>query len=558
MKREMRHVRFGTTVAAIPTALRRRPSPRVTVPVVALLALGASACQPDFDLVLEGGTVIDGTGSAGMRADVGVHGGRIVEVGDLSARSAVERVDVTGHVVAPGFIDAHTHSRGAIFDIPTADNFILQGVTTLVEGNDGSSPLDIGYWYDSLTAHGGTAPNFAMFVGHGSIRTEVLGRADRAPSADELARMRDLVEEAMADGALGLSTGLFYLPGSFATTEEAIELARVAGAHGGIYISHMRNEGDRVFESIEETIRIGREAGIPVQMTHHKIGAWRNFGRAPESIAMMAEARAEGVDITFDQYPYTASSTSLSTIIPRWAQEGDRLPERLADPATRTRIVADMVEWVEMRFASDPSKIQLVSCSFDEEVEGAFPSDMAGITLADILTARGSGGEVATADLILEIDQAGGCGAIFHSFDEGDVQTLMQSEFGMIGSDGSLVHFGRASPHPRGYGTFPRVLGHYARDLGVISVEEAVRRMTSAPADRLGFVERGRIEPGMIADLVVFDPATVIDRATFDDPHQYPVGIPHVFVAGEAVVSEGDVTGARPGVVLRGRGYQSR
>ncbi|MGB1839840.1 MAG: N-acyl-D-amino-acid deacylase family protein [Longimicrobiales bacterium] len=558
MKREMRHVRFGTTVAAIPTALRRRPSPRVTVPVVALLALGASACQPDFDLVLEGGTVIDGTGSAGMRADVGVHGGRIVEVGDLSARSAVERVDVTGHVVAPGFIDAHTHSRGAIFDIPTADNFILQGVTTLVEGNDGSSPLDIGYWYDSLTAHGGTAPNFAMFVGHGSIRTEVLGRADRAPSADELARMRDLVEEAMADGALGLSTGLFYLPGSFATTEEAIELARVAGAHGGIYISHMRNEGDRVFESIEETIRIGREAGIPVQMTHHKIGAWRNFGRAPESIAMMAEARAEGVDITFDQYPYTASSTSLSTIIPRWAQEGDRLPERLADPATRTRIVADMVEWVEMRFASDPSKIQLVSCSFDEEVEGAFPSDMAGITLADILTARGSGGEVATADLILEIDQAGGCGAIFHSFDEGDVQTLMQSEFGMIGSDGSLVHFGRASPHPRGYGTFPRVLGHYARDLGVISVEEAVRRMTSAPADRLGFVERGRIEPGMIADLVVFDPVTVIDRATFDDPHQYPVGIPHVFVAGEAVVSEGDVTGARPGVVLRGRGYQSR
>ena len=557
MKREMRLVRFAIE-AVIPPVLRRRPCRRVTAGVVTLLALGASACQPDFDLVLEGGTVIDGTGSAGMRSDVGVHGGRIVEVGDLSGRSAAERLDVTGHVVAPGFIDAHTHSRGTIFEIPTADNFVLQGVTTLVEGNDGSSPLDIGHWYDSLAAHGGTAPNFAMFVGHGSIRTEVLGRADRAPSDDELARMRDLVEEAMADGALGLSTGLFYLPGSFATTEEAIELARVAGAHGGIYISHMRNEGDRVFESIEETIRIGREAGIPVQMTHHKIGAWRNFGRAPESIAMMADARADGVDITFDQYPYTASSTSLSAIIPRWAQEGDRLPERLADPETRRRIVSDMVEWVEMRFASDPAKIQLVSCSFDDEAAGAFPAEMAGITLADILDARGMEGEVATADLILEIDQAGGCGAIFHSFDEGDVQTLMQSGFGMIGSDGSLVHFGRASPHPRGYGTFPRVLGHYARDLGVISVEEAVRRMTSAPADRLGFAERGRIEPGMIADLVVFDPATVIDRATFDDPHQYPVGIPHVFVAGEAVVRDGDVTGARPGTVLRGPGYQSR
>jgi len=558
VKAEMRHVRSGTTVAAI-TPVSHRPSRLgAALGVVALCLLGASGCQSDLDLVLEGGTVIDGTGAPGISADVGIRGGRIAEVGDLSGRSAVERIDVAGHVVAPGFIDPHTHSRGTIFDIPTADNFVLQGVTTLVEGNDGSSPLDVGHWYDSLTAHGGTAPNFAMFVGHGSIRAEVLGSADRGPSDDELARMRNLVEGAMADGALGLSTGFFYLPGSFATTEEAIELARVAAAHGGIYISHMRNEGDRVFESIEETIRIGREAAIPVQMTHHKIGAWRNFGRAPESIAMMAEARAEGVDISFDQYPYTASSTSLSAIIPRWAQEGDRLTERLADPETRTRIVADMVEWVEMRFASDPSKIQLVSCSFDDEAARAFPSEMAGITLADILAARGVQGEVATADLILEIDRAGGCGAIFHSFDERDVQTLMQSEFGMIGSDGSLVHFGRASPHPRGYGTFPRVLGHYARDLGVISLEEAVRRMTSAPADRLGFDERGRIEPGMFADVVVFDPGTVIDRATFDDPHQYPVGIPHVFVAGEAVVRDGSVTGARPGVILRGPGYQSR
>jgi len=386
----------------------------------------------------------------------------------------------------------------------------------------------------------------------------VLGRDDRVPSDEELTRMRQLVDGAMIDGALGLSTGLFYLPGSFASTEEVVELARVAAAHGGIYISHMRNEGDRVFRSIEETVRIGREAAIPVQMTHHKIGAWRNFGRAPESIATMEAARAEGIDITFDQYPYTASSTSLSAIIPRWAQEGDRLTERLGDPATRQRIVDDMVEWIEMRFASDPSKIQLVSCSLDEESAAAFPSEMAGITLADILVARDVEGEVATADLILEIDQAGGCGAIFHSFDEDDVQTLMQSEFGMIGSDGSLVHFGRASPHPRGYGTFPRVLGRYVRDLGVLSLEEAVRRMTSAPAERLGFDERGRIEVGMVADLVVFDPETVTDRATFDEPHQYPDGIPHVFVAGQAVVRAGEVTGALPGVILRGPGYQSR
>lgn len=522
-----------------------------------VLLLGASACEADFDLVLDGGTVLDGNGDFGVVADVGVRDGRIVDVGDLSGRSAVERLDVSGLAVAPGFIDPHTHSRGTIFEIPTADNFVLQGVTTLVEGNDGNSPLDLARWYDSLTANGGTAPNFAMFVGHGAIRREVLGSADRAPSPPELERMRGLVDQAMVDGALGLSTGLFYLPGSFATTEEVIDLARVAAAHGGIYISHMRNEGDRVFESIEETIRIGREAGIPVQMTHHKIGAWRNFGRAAESIAMMEAARADGVDITFDQYPYTASSTSLSAIIPRWAQEGDRLADRLADPATRRRVMDDIVEWVEMRFAGDPSKIQLVSCSFDSGDAAGFPAEMAGITLADILAARDVEGAFATADLILEIDEAGGCGAIFHSFDEGDVQTLLRSELGMIGSDGSLVHFGEASPHPRGYGTFPRVLGRYARELGVIDLPEAVRRMTSAPADRLGFDDRGRIEVGMVADIVVFDPETVIDRATFDEPHQYPVGIPHVFVAGEAVVRDGAVTGARPGVVLRGPGHES-
>ncbi|MBT8489395.1 MAG: D-aminoacylase, partial [Gemmatimonadetes bacterium] len=505
----------------------------------------------DFDLVLEGGLVIDGTGSDGVAADVGVRAGRIVEVGDLSGRASEARIDVDGDVVAPGFVDPHTHSRGTIFEIPTADNFVLQGVTTLVEGNDGSSPLRVAAWYDSLTAAGGTAPNFAMFVGHGTIRQEVMGSDDRPPSEAELERMKELVADAMEDGALGLSTGLFYLPGSFASTEEVIELASVAAEYGGTYISHMRNEGDGVFDSIRETIRIGREAGIPVQMTHHKIGAWRNFGRASESLALIEEARAEGVDITFDQYPYTASSTGLSAIIPRWAQEGDRLTERVRDPATRRRIVEDMIAWIEMRFAGDPSKIQLVSCDFDDDVSG-FPDEMAGLTLADVLVARGVAADPeAVADLILEIDAAGGCGAIFHAFDEGDVRTLMASEFGMIGSDGSLVHFGRASPHPRGYGTFPRVLGRYVRDLGVISLEEAVRRMTSAPALRFGFHDRGRIAPGLVADITVFDPETVIDRATFEDPHRYPVGIRFVFVNGVLVARDGEVTGERPGVILR-------
>lgn len=502
--------------------------------------------------------MFDGTGAPPAQADVGIRGLQIAEVGDLSTASAAERIDVSGLAVAPGFIDPHTHSRGTIFEIPTADNFVLQGVTTLVEGNDGGSPLELAVWYDSLATAGGTAPNFAMFIGHNSIRSEVIGSDDRAPTEFELEEMRAWVAKGMAEGALGLSTGLFYLPGSFAATEEVIELAKVAGASGGIYISHMRNEGDGVFDSVRETLRIGEEASIPVQMTHHKIGAWRNFGRAPESIELIREARAKGVDVTFDQYPYTASSTGLSSIIPRWAQEGGQLESRLADEALRQRIVDDIIDWIEMRFASDPSKIQLVSCRFDTGASESFPDDLAGLTLADIMAARDA--ETTPdmiAELVLEIDQAGGCSAIFHGFNEADVQTLLQSDYGMVGSDGRLSHYGEASPHPRGYGTFPRVLGRYARELGVITMAEAVRRMTSATAERLGFSDRGRIAPGLVADLTVFDPETVIDRATFDDPHQYPVGIPHVFVGGVAVVRDGAVTGSKPGVVLRGPGYGS-
>jgi N-acyl-D-amino-acid deacylase len=524
--------------------------------VVLSLLVALPGCTPDFDLILEGGTVIDGTGSGAFAAAVGIKAGFIVEVGDLAARSAAERLDVSGLVVSPGFIDPHTHSRGTIFEIPTADNFVLQGVTTLTEGNDGGSPLDLAAFYDSLAAAGGTAPNFAMFVGHGTIRSEVIGSDDRPPTVDELEQMKGYVELGMIDGALGLSTGLFYLPGSFAETEELIELSHVAAAAGGIYISHMRNEDVDVLGSVRETIRIGREAGIPVQMTHHKVGGQRNYGQSEASIALMRDARAEGIDITFDQYPYTASSTGLSAIIPRWAQEGGGFDDRLTDAATMSRIEDDIKAFIEMRFADDPSKIQLVSCGIEEHASAAFPDDMTGWTLADVLDSRGvDHTPEAIAELVIELDQAGGCSAIFHSFDESDVERFMQSEYGMIGSDGRLSHFGEASPHPRGYGTFPRVLGRYVRERGVIGLEEAVRRMTSAPADRLGFAGRGRIAEGGIADVTVFDPVTVIDRATFEQPHQYPVGIPYVFVGGVAVVRDGEVTGARPGVILRGPGY---
>ena len=289
-----------------------------------------------------GGLVVDGTGAPAFTADVGVRGGSIADIGDLSGREATERMDITGLVVAPGFIDPHTHSRGLIFEIPTADNFVLQGVTTLVDGNDGSSPLPVGAFLDSLEALG-AAPNYALFVGHGSVREAVMGTENRPPTADELERMKALVAEAMAQGALGLSTGLFYVPGSFAATEEVVELARVAGAAGGIYTSHMRNEDERVLESVLETIRIGREAGIPVHISHHKVGGRKNYGRSAESLELMRQARAEGVDVTFDQYPYTASHTGISSIVPAWARAADGLERRVAEPATRRRTLVELL-----------------------------------------------------------------------------------------------------------------------------------------------------------------------------------------------------------------------
>jgi dihydroorotase/N-acyl-D-amino-acid deacylase len=518
--------------------------------LLALTLVTAHACvgAPSFDLVLEGGTVVDGTGAPGFRADVGVRDGRVSEIGDLAGRRATERVGVEGLVVAPGFIDPHTHARGNIFEMPTADPFLLQGVTTVVDGNDGSSPLPVGAFLDSLEA-AGVGPNFALLVGHGTVRTQVMGTANRIATADEVAAMKARVAEAMSDGALGLSTGLFYVPGSFAPTEEIVELARVAASAGGFYSSHMRNEDDHVIQSVVETLRIGREAGIPVQISHHKVGGRRNYGRSAQTIALMRQARDQGVDVTFDQYPYTASHTSISSIVPAWARADGGLERNLADPSTRPSVVADMKAFVEMRFDNDASKIQLSSCGFD--------ASLAGRTLADLLAERGTASTPdAVADLILELVAAGGCGAIFHSFDEGDVEQLLRSDLGMIGSDGSLVPFGEGSPHPRAYGTFPRVLGRYVRERGVLTLEEGVRRMTSAPAARLGLTDRGRVAVGAVADLTVFDPNTVSDQATFEDPHRYPVGIPLVFVGGEAVVRDGVVTGLRPGKVLRGAGWR--
>jgi N-acyl-D-amino-acid deacylase len=502
-----------------------------------------------FDLILRGGQVVDGTGNPWVRADIGVIGDRIARIGDLSDAVARRVIDAEGLVVAPGFIDPHTHAVRGIFDVPTADNYLLQGVTTLTEGNDGSSPFPIGAHLARITQTA-ISPNWAVFVGQGTIRGEVIGADDREPTANELDQMRGLVADAMREGALGLSTGLFYVPGSFTSTEEVIELSKIAAAHGGIYISHMRDEAQQLLESVRETIRIGEEAGLPVQMTHHKAISRDMWGRSVDSLALVDAARARGVDITIDQYPYTASQTTINALVPQWAQAGgrDELLARIDDPEIRRRIREEIVYRIEHdRGGGDPANVVIGLCTWDRSLEGK--------NLAEILADRGEAVTLAgAADLVLEIILRGGARAIYHAMDEADVERIMQHPATAIGSDGGVSVFGESVPHPREYGTFARVLGRYVRERGVLTLEEAVRKMSGATAQRLGLPDRGLLREGLIADIAVFDAAAVIDRATFAEPHQYAEGVEYVIVNGTLVVDGGDHTGARPGRVLYGPG----
>ena len=515
------------------------------------LALSLAPClasAQEYDLVLRNGRVVDGSGAPWFVGDLAIRGDVIVAVGPRLDGSARRLIDVQGRIVAPGFIDIHTHARRGIFEIPGADNYVRQGVTTLFEGPDGSSPLPIAEFLGKVAALP-PGVNFGTFFGHGSVREAVLGNVDRAPTAEELERMRALARQAMHEGAFGMSTGLFYVPGAFARTDEVIALASVVGELGGIHISHMRDEAARVVESVRETIAIGEGGRLPTQITHHKIIGGAGQDRSRETLRLVEEARARGVDVTIDQYPYTASSTSLAAaLFPAWALEGggDAVKARLADTATRARIREVVVDKLQNeRGGGDPRNIQIASCRFD-------PS-LAGKNLAEITRERGrEPGLENAAEVAMDIVASGGAQGIFHAVPEADVVRILASPFTMIGSDGEIPTFGKGSPHPRSYGTFVRVLGVYVREKKVLGLEEAVRRMTSFPAARLGLGDRGLLRPGMKADVAVFDPATVRDTATFERPHQYAEGVWLVLVNGVPVFEAGSMTGARPGRVLRG------
>jgi N-acyl-D-amino-acid deacylase len=545
-------------------------------------ATGAAAA--DCDVLLLGGRIVDGSGAPAFRGDVCVRGDRIAELGALEGRSAARRLDTTGLVVAPGFIDLLGQSEFVIFLDNRAASKITQGITTEItgEGSQGSAAhrdarhltLRRAYYdshgvpewndlegYFAAFVKNGSALNLGTFVTAGGIRDHVIGRTNRPATPDELRTMEMQVAEAMEMGAFGISTSLQYVPDRFASTEELIALAKVAGRYGGSYITHQRSEADQIDASLEEVFRIAREARVPATIHHLKTAYKQNWGRMPRVLARLEKARAEGLDIAADQYPYTAASNALDSNLPVWAREGGResLLVRLKDSAQRARIKADVLRfdptWENQYLGSDGATGILIA-----RLDNPHLNPYQGRTLDEIARKDRKDPLDVLMDLILE-DTTTGAGIMF-MMREDDVRAALRHPLVALGTDtGSQAAEGvtaRAFSHPRGWGSATRILGHYVREEGLIALEEAIRKMTSLPAARMKLWDRGLVRPGFMADLVVFDPATVRDRSTFTDPKQYSEGMRYVMVNGEFVVDDGRITQARPGRPLRGQGYKSR
>lgn len=499
-----------------------------------------------LDVILRGGTVIDGTGAKGYRADVGLRGKRIVSISRKALADPNARViDVSGLVVAPGFIDMHAHVD-PIMKLPEARSMVSQGVTTATGGPDGSSPWPLAPYLDQMERQG-IGLNIAMLVGHNSVRRGVMGSENRAPTEKELARMRSNVAQAMEDGAWGISTGLKYLPGSFAKTDEVIALSREAAARGGFYTSHLREEGLGLIDSVREAIEIGRQAKIPIVLTHHKVIGQPMWGSSTQTLAMVEAARKEGIDVMMDQYPYTATYTGITVLVPAWARAGgtSKFKSRLKDPELRAKIKKEIVFNLENdRGGGDLRRVQFGLVKWQRDLEGKTLYDWALMKGMEPNSENG-------AELVILAIQKGGASCIYHVLSDEDVERIMAHPLTMAGSDGRLTEPGNGHPHPRWYGAFPRILGHYVREKKVLKLEDAIRKMTSLSAARVGLKDRGQVKEGYFADLVVFDPKTIIDKATFSDPHQYPVGIHYVFVNGTAAIDAGEFKSRRAGQVLR-------
>jgi len=502
-----------------------------------------AAQAPRYDLVIAGGTVIDGTGRAGIVQDVAIKDGKIAAVGRIPRSQAAQAIDAAGLVVAPGFIDVHTHADN-LASRPGAVNFVRMGVTTIVAGNCGGSALDVGAALAELREHP-AAVNFATLIGHNTVRSSVMGSANRLPKAGELARMRALVWKAMADGAIGLSTGLQYVPGTYSKLPEIIDLARVSANAGGIYASHMRNEGTELEQAIAETIKVGEMTGGRVEISHLKVDSPNRWGSSEKALAMIDAARLKGIDVRADQYAYTAASSTLRIRFPSWVFEGgeSKVAERLNDPLTWQKIKSEMAALLAERGLQDLSFATVAMFRPDTSLNG--------LTIKQVASRRkGSDSADAQFETAREMILEGGASMVYHFMSDQDVDRIMRHPHVSLASDASVITFGDGAPHPRGYGNNARVLGQYSRLRRIVGLEEAIRKMTSLPATHFRLPNRGTIKAGYAADLVVFDPAAVADTASYETPHGYAAGIPLVFVNGVAVVKNGTHTDARPGQVI--------
>ena len=532
-----------------------------------------------FDVIIRNGLVVDGGGGPGFKADVGVKDGKVAAVGRLGLDEASRIIDASGLVVSPGFIDMHSHSDFTLLINPKAESKVRQGVTTEVIGNCGASaaPLNefmkmdlakttplieeaglkldwstMKEYLDRLDREG-VAVNVAPLVGHGNVRAYVINFYDREPSGAELREMKRVLAEAMEDGAFGMSTGLIYPPSCYAKTDELIELSKVVASYGGVYASHIRDEGDGLLDSVKEALEIGVKARLPVEISHHKAGGRANWGKVKESLRIIDEARARGIDVACDVYPYTAASFRLGLMLPPWVHEGGygRMLERLREPKNRERLRREMEEglpgWSSPLKAAGWDATQIARCRRNPCFEGR--------SIAEIAQTKNIDPFEFTFNLLIE--EEGAVYVVRFAMCEEDVRTVIKHPASMIGSDSSTAApygvLGLGKPHPRAYGSFPRILRRYVREEGVLKLEDSVRKMTSLPARRIGLKDRGLIKEGMYADITIFNLDKVMDKATYTDPHKYPEGIEYVLVNGKIVIERGEHTGILAGRALRKR-----
>jgi len=514
-----------------------------------LLVINFLSAQTNVDILIKNGRILDGTGNSWRYGDVAVKDGKIFKIGSLTNISASKIIDAHGMIVSPGFIDVHTHIEGDELRTPTADNFIHDGVTTVVTGNCGASNTDIKKYLQRIDSIK-LSINVGTLVGHNDVRKAVMGTANRKATDDELKKMEGIVEEAMKNGAVGFSTGLIYIPGTYSTTDEVLRLAKVAARYKGVYASHMRDEGDSVVQAITEAIYIGKEAHMPVEISHFKLSGQQNWGRSKETVPMIIKAREEGIDVTIDQYPYTASSTSLSTLLPdQILSDGqDSINARLSRPEVRKYVRDYMLSKLKKRKLKHFSYPVVAFYRTDTSFNGK------SIEEVNVMMHRKHKAKYET-ETVMDMMQKGGASMVFHGMSNDDVERIMKYPFNMFASDASIRVWGQGSPHPRGYGTNARVLSEYVRDKKIISLEEAIRRMTSLPAQKFGLNDRGVLREGNAADILIFDDKEVQDISTYDKPHAFSKGFQYVIVNGQVVVEHEKHLGTRSGRALYGAGY---